>query len=718
MTKTQKLMAGLFLTMSALTLTISAEEAFALSKPSAPTYSVVQPTALRVNVNAQAYPSGTTFEILRHNDGKTFSISGTDTLFEINLIPNTLYQYSVRVLDSTGTYSEYSDVSSIYTLADIPSKNTFSASTKGQVSFSWLPNQNHMGTTYEYEVRKTDGTVVKKGSTKQLSVTINDMTPLNINYEVFVRGLNDGNVPSGWIKLDSFFHDSISPTLTFFQSVNSWTNGDISINVETTDSGSGVEKIILPNGNEVRALTANYAVSQNGTYTFRSIDKQGNVKDASVVVSLIDKTLPKASHNIEYVSDNKYLITILAEDSLSGVKEITLPNGDKVIGTTAEYYATKGQVIDVNIMDNALNKMKYSIIATVPELTITPKENHTKVNWTVGMVNVAKMQLFRDSQLIYEGLSNSFDDVGAIDKANPNPIMTADFYLENSKINVLYAKPEDNGTSYRYKLEAYNQSNNKVTSAPVETILKSEVVGYSYILDKSAYTEPDNSIDTISEKIPMNIVSNERFYLHIRAIDKEGNASAVYHTSFQDAKAPLMELSVNDTEWTASPVLISVNATDEYGIKRIKIPNGSWVNASNTTYAVTENGTYTFVSEDLAGNQTTKSITISKVDRTPPTPPTVTAFSDWTKNVPVTITVTSGTDSLSGVARVEFKLEGATTESWKTYSAPIGVSKEGITRVVTRTVDKMGNVSEEKIAQVKIDLSAPHNAQIIIELLP
>lgn len=69
-----------------------------------------------------------------------------------------------------------------------------------------------------------------------------------------------------------------------------------------------------------------------------------------------------------------------------------------------------------------------------------------------------------------------------------------------------------------------------------------------------------------------------------------------------------------ENEWNPTVIkkdsaTIVVKATDaESGVKRIKLPNGEWVDGNIAEYLVTKSGTYQFVIEDLAGNTLTKDV--------------------------------------------------------------------------------------------------------------
>lgn len=71
----------------------------------------------------------------------------------------------------------------------------------------------------------------------------------------------------------------------------------------------------------------------------------------------------------------------------------------------------------------------------------------------------------------------------------------------------------------------------------------------------------------------------------------------------------------------------------------------------------------------------------------------------------------------SGISKVEYKLEGATTKDWTKYNGAFYVANEGITTVTARAYDKAGNISSEVTGEVKIDKASSINSSIKIELL-
>ncbi|WCK57674.1 hypothetical protein PP175_26935 (plasmid) [Aneurinibacillus sp. Ricciae_BoGa-3] len=208
--------------------------------------------------------------------------------------------------------------------------------------------------------------------------------------------------------------------------------------------------------------------------------------------------------------------------------------------------------------------------------------------------------------------------------------------------------------------------------------------------------------------------------INARVVNNDGSISDVISkTVWIDKSNASLSLSASPLGWTNADVTITASAVDNLsGVKRIQLPNGSWVSGNSASYSVGANGTYTFVAEDNAGNQATKSITVSNIDSTPPTAPTISNNTNWTTQSFVPVSIVGGSDSQSGVNHTEYKLEGATNQGYVTYSQPFNVTNQGETKISARTIDNVGNASSEAISYVRIDRSTPSNTSITIQLKP
>ncbi|MEG0594711.1 MAG: hypothetical protein RR514_05795, partial [Christensenella sp.] len=86
--------------------------------------------------------------------------------------------------------------------------------------------------------------------------------------------------------------DLTAPTAAHTLTPDSWTNGTVKINITGADELAGVKSITLPNGDITQGGTAEYTVSQNGTYHFTVTDFAGNTTGYDVTVDKLDHVAP------------------------------------------------------------------------------------------------------------------------------------------------------------------------------------------------------------------------------------------------------------------------------------------------------------------------------------------------------------------------------------------------------------------------------------------
>ena len=101
------------------------------------------------------------------------------------------------------------------------------------------------------------------------------------------------------------------------------------INIDKIKASSGIDYILLPNGEKVYGESATYTVYENGIYTFSVFDRVGNFETIDVEITNIDLNAPNLEltkiENDEFVE-----IDIKSTDDESGVSHIILPDGKRV----------------------------------------------------------------------------------------------------------------------------------------------------------------------------------------------------------------------------------------------------------------------------------------------------------------------------------------------------------------------------------------------------
>ncbi len=166
--------------------------------------------------------------------------------------------------------------------------------------------------------------------------------------------------------------------------------------------------------------------------------------------------------------------------------------------------------------------------------------------------------------------------------------------------------------------------------------------------------------------------------------------------------------------WTNQNVSVTFTATDEFLTSFIV--DGEEIDIIDFTATVTLNfeaeGTTSiaYVATDSAGN-TTSGTFVVKIDKTSPNAPTVTLSNENWTNTAVIITITPGSDNLSGIKTIERQIStdgGDTWSEWTTYSVPFEISDAGITHVRARNTDQADNVSElSDVKIIRIDKTVP-----------
>ncbi|SCE93517.1 OmpL47-type beta-barrel domain-containing protein [Micromonospora mirobrigensis] len=185
-----------------------------------------------------------------------------------------------------------------------------------------------------------------------------------------------------------------------------------------------------------------------------------------------------------------------------------------------------------------------------------------------------------------------------------------------------------------------------------------------------------------------------------------------------DTTAPTVTAAVTGTKDAAGAYVggatVNLSATDAgSGVDKVEyaVDGGAWgVYAAPVTVNAAGLHTVGYRATDKAGNTSTVqqvSFTVVEPAPTDTTAPTVTAAVTGQKDAAgayvgsATVTV-SATDTESGVAKVEYSLDGG---AYATYTAPLGVTAVGQHTVSYRATDRAGNTSTAQ--QVTFTVAAP-----------
>lgn len=148
---------------------------------------------------------------------------------------------------------------------------------------------------------------------------------------------------------------------------------------------------------------------------------------------------------------------------------------------------------------------------------------------------------------------------------------------------------------------------------------------------------------------------------------------------------------------------VSLSVTDEGGVASVTFA-GIEMSASGGSYqaSVSQNGSYTVVAVDQAGNQQSRTVQVSGIDLTPPSIQVTSANNSWQKSQTVTFSVT---DENSGVSTVQVTKDGAPVAYTESSGYQFVAAANG-TYVIAAT-DKAGNQSTQSVTITMVDATAP-----------
>ena len=404
--------------------------------------------------------------------------------------------------------------------------------------------------------------------------------------------------------------DVTAPTGTHSINPTNWTNGDVTITLNTTDDMSGVKRIKKPDGSYIYSVSTIYVVSANGSYTFVLEDNVGNTRNYTVTINNIDKTPPTGSlnHNptdwvIDYVK-----IHWTASDSQSGFNRVVLPDGTSTTNASGDFTVTDNGTYTFTLYDNVgnsriLTENINNIDKIMPEGVLSLQENRLtdekiKISWkafdlqsgfskillpdstfstnATGEFIVAQMGDY--SFVIYDKVGNTRElsiNVSNVDMINPILEVTQDTdKWTNGEITL------------NWKADDYQSGLQNV------------------ILPSS---------ENITDKQGSYIVTENGNYIFL-AYDKIGNGILVEHQVTNiDKINPNLDLTVDSAD--DGGIQISwVSSDEQSGISNITLPDGKRVANSSGSIEIYENGVYSFIAYDNAGNATVKDVTIDSIN--------------------------------------------------------------------------------------------------------
>lgn len=475
--------------------------------------------------------------------------------------------------------------------------------------------------------------------------------------------------------------DKVAPTAEVNYSTTNPTNQDVVVTIKPS------EEVTILNNEGSPSIT----FTENGEFEFLFVDRAGNTGTAKVSVQNIDKVAPVitiSEYSAEWTNQD---ITVTAsmdeEGTLNAISHTFTVNG------SFEFVATDlaGNVTRHTVQITNIDKV-------APEITVKPYNT----DWTNQDVTV-EVSMNEEGTLNTQSHTFSGNDtftfiatdragnvtelrvtITNIDKVAPE--ITVGDYIKsptNQDITISVSMNEPgklNEESYtftengEFEFIATDRAGNvtkklvKITNidkiAPIITV-------FSY---NTSPTNQDVVVKAETNEGTLNVTSHtftENGSFDFIATDEAGNETVETITITNiDKTAPVITVNPYNTDPTNEDVLVTV------------VTNEGTLNT--TSYTFEQNGEFTFMATDTAGNVTKVKVIISNIDKTPPEVTNV--INGFAYNTNVAPAFNEGTATLNG----------------DTFTSGTTVSTEGnYTLVVT---DAVGNGTTVSFT---IDKTAP-----------
>lgn len=449
-------------------------------------------------------------------------------------------------------------------------------------------------------IKKPDGSYT-------YSVSTIYVVPANGSY-TFVLEDNVGNTRNYTVTINNI--DKTAPTGSLSHSPTNWVNTDVKIHWSVADANSGVKQIKLPDGTIKTTATGDYIVSQNGTYTFVVYDVAGNTLTLQETVTNIDKTPPTGSlsHNptdwvIDYVK-----IHWTASDSQSGFNRVVLPDGTSTTNASGDFTVTDNGTYTFTLYDNVgnsriLTENINNIDKIMPEGVLSLQDNRLtdekiKISWKAFDLQSGFSKIL---------LPDSTFSTNATGEFTVSQMGDYSFVIYDRVGNTRELSINVSNVDMINPILEVTQDTDKWTNGEITLNWKAD--DYQSGLQNVILPSSEN----LTDKQGSYIVTENGNYIFL-AYDKIGNGILVEHQVTNiDKINPNLDLTVDSAD--DGGIQISwVSSDEQSGISNITLPDGKRVTNSSGSIEIYENGVYSFIAYDNAGNATVKDVTIDSIN--------------------------------------------------------------------------------------------------------
>ena len=361
------------------------------------------------------------------------------------------------------------------------------------------------------------------------------------------------------------------------------------LNISVYDE-SGVKYVLMPDGNRVNSSSFKYEVRENGEYIFKCMDSVGNFNEFVVPVSNINQSPSlELEQSNENWSKSDVSIKIKSSNTVTqSINQVLASPGEYWGGIFPNYISYGGRSFKIK---GSLKLISYdkSVLGTNSQFRLgvnyNSRRNKNKYSYVIAPTWEPLIQIPIDDIIAKETFDFEYDVL-----------------ISNNYYNRLLPWGEFN-----------------IRGLDDKRVVELEIVDLTYeIKDDSDFAiqsiELPNGRVIKDVKEYTDTITEEGIYnLKYKVLDSRGITTEKTMTVKIDKTAPTLNLTYDKGELVNNrSTTVNVNASDSLsGIKRVKLPNGNYTTSLNASYVVNGNGSYAFECEDIAGNITSKTISIN-----------------------------------------------------------------------------------------------------------
>ncbi|OCA88012.1 hypothetical protein A8F94_09300 [Bacillus sp. FJAT-27225] len=466
-------------------------------------------------------------------------------------------------------------------------------------------------------------------------------------YTVYENGKNAGAFHTGAQPITKTV-DLTPPQIKFNEYTKDWTNQSITVVASINEEG--------------KLNAESHTFHENGSFTFTATDLAGNTSSETVTIDNIDKVVPKAK--VEYSTtspiNDDVVATIVPSEDVNYTNVNELP----------ETISFDADAKTLTFIENGSFELKFVDRAGNPGSVLVKVENIDK-EAPVGSITYSTTAWTNQDVTATVGTTEPVE----FTNLNTLPETVKFIEIDDKTFNLTFSKNES--ITLKFKDAAGNNGEVEVNVANIDKVAPTAAVNYSVDgptnQDVVVTIEPSEEVTILNNEGSPSKTFIENGEFEFIFVDKAGNrGTAKVSVQNIDKLAPEITISEYSTEWTNQDITVtasmneegSLNATNHTFTKNgsfefvatdlagnvtrhtVQISNidkvapeievlpykENWTNQdvtvevkmneegtlNKTSHTFTENGTFTFIATDRAGNVTELPVIISNIDKVAP----------------------------------------------------------------------------------------------------